>query len=135
MAGYSDYLENKILGHLFNNNSADFTPGGTLYVALFTAAPADSGGGTEVSGNAYARVAVTNTSASWGLSGATISNLAAITFAAPSPSAWGTVTHFGIYDASSAGNLWGWNALSVSRATSVGVALSFAIGALTITQD
>lgn len=133
MAGYSDYLEGKILDHLFG--LAAFTAPANLYAALFTAAPADSGGGTEVSGNAYARVTVANNSGVFSRSGSTISNLVAITFAAPSPSAWGTVTHWGLYDASSGGNLWGWAALSVSRSTSVGVALSFAIGALTITQD
>lgn len=134
MAGYSDYLEGKVLDHLFNP-SAPFTSPANLYVALFTAAPNDAGGGTEVSGNAYARVQVTNGTTTFTRSGSTISNIVAITFAAPSPSAWGTVTHWGLLDASSGGNFWGSAALAVSRATSVGVALSFAIGALTITLD
>lgn len=133
MAGASDYLEAKILNDLFG--LAAFTPPTNFYIALFTAAPSDSGGGTEVSGNAYARVQVPANSTYWTLSGSTISNLLAITFAAPSPANWGTVTHFGGYDASSGGNLLFWDALAVSRLTSVGVPLSFAIGALTLNAD
>ena len=53
MAGFSDYLEDKVLDHVFGGTS--YTAPGTLYVALFTAAPSDSGGGTECSGGSYAR--------------------------------------------------------------------------------
>jgi len=50
---FSDYLETKVLDHVFAGVA--YTAPGTHYVALFTAAPSDSGGGTEVSGGAYAR--------------------------------------------------------------------------------
>jgi hypothetical protein len=130
--GASDYLEENILDHVFG--LGDYTPASDLYVALFTAAPSDSGGGTEVSGNAYARVQVTNDSTTWSRTNSTVSNLAAITFAAPSPAIWGTVTHYGIFDASSAGNLIDWGALTNSRTTAVGTALSFAIGELTFSM-
>jgi hypothetical protein len=130
--GASDYLEENILDHVFG--LGDYTPASDLYVALFTAAPSDSGGGTEVSGNAYARVQVTNDSTTWSRTNSTVSNLAAITFAAPSPAIWGTVTHYGIFDAASAGNLIDWGALTNSRTTAVGTALSFAIGELTFSM-
>jgi hypothetical protein len=48
MAGFSDFLETKVLGHVFGG--AAYTAPGTLHVALYTAAPSDSGGGTEVTG-------------------------------------------------------------------------------------
>ena len=48
MAGFSDYLENKVLEHVFENSA--YTAPSTLYAALFTVAPSDTGGGTEVSG-------------------------------------------------------------------------------------
>ena len=131
MASASDYLEAAVLDHTFN--LATFTPAASLYVALFTAAPSDSGGGTEVSGNAYARVEVTNDNTTWSRSSSTVSNDIAITFAAPSPSNWGTVTHWGIFDAASAGNLYFHAALTNSRSTTVGVALSFDVAALTVT--
>ena len=53
MAAFSDYLENKVLGHVFGGTA--YTAPSTLYVALYTVAPSDTGGGTEVSGGGYAR--------------------------------------------------------------------------------
>ncbi len=53
MAGFSDYLENKVLEHVFENSA--YTAPSTLYAALFTVAPSDTGGGTEVSGGGYVR--------------------------------------------------------------------------------
>ena len=53
MAAFSDYLENKVLGHVFGGTA--YTAPTTLYVALYTVAPSDTGGGTEVSGGGYAR--------------------------------------------------------------------------------
>lgn len=129
----SDYLEDKIQQHVFN--LATFTPAASLYIALYTAAPNDAGGGTEVSGNAYARVQVTNDTTTWDISGATITNAIPITFAAPSPSTWGTVTHVGLLDAASSGNLYFWDPLVSAKTTAVGVALTFAAGDLSITLD
>ena len=53
MAGFSDYLEDKVLNHVFGGTA--YTAPSTLYVGLYTAAPSDTGGGTEVSGGSYAR--------------------------------------------------------------------------------
>lgn len=145
MAGKSDYLENKFIDWLLRAQS--FTAPATVYVGLLTAAPSDSGGGTEVSGGSYARVAVTSALANWagtqsagsttastGTGGQT-SNNGAVTFASPSAN-WGVITHFGIYDASSAGNLLYWAPLTVSKTVNNGdAAPSFAAAALTITED
>ena len=109
---FSDYLETKVLDHVFGGTS--YTAPTTLYVALFTAAPSDSGGGTEVSGGAYARQTIAFTT-----SGDTTSNNAAIEF--PTATAnYGTVTHVGIYDASSAGNLMAWASLTSSKTIETG---------------
>jgi len=131
--GKSDYLEQKILDDIFGISA--FSVPGTVYVALFTAAPSDSGGGTEVSGNAYGRVAVTNSGTNWTRTGSQVANATAITFATPTPSGWGTVTHFGVFDASTSGNLLIWAALTTPRLTAAGTAVSFAIGALTHSED
>ena len=128
MAGFSDFLENKILDHIFNGSAYSTPP---KYVALFTAAPSDSGGGTEVSGNDYAR----KLHSVWSVaSGGSTHNTGAITFVAASGS-WGTVTHFGIFDSLSGGNLLGWGALAVSKVVASGDVVSFADSALTITLD
>jgi hypothetical protein len=131
MSALSDYLENKLLDHLLGGG--DYSPAGTLYVALYTAAPSDSGGGTEVSGGSYARTAVTNNTTNFpSASSGSKSNANAITFPTATGS-WGTVTHFGILDASSGGNLLAWGALSGgSIAPTTGDTVSFDAGALVL---
>lgn len=133
MAGKSDYLENEILDHVLGGG--DYSRPGTVYVALFTVAPGDEGGGTEVSGGSYARASVTNNNTNWpAASGGVKANGAAIEF--PTATAdWGTVVAVGIFDASTGGNLLYWNALAVSKAVSNGNTPSFAVGAITITED
>lgn len=142
MSAMSDYLENKMIDQLFRGQTAPTTS--TLYVALLTAAPSDSGGGTEVSGGAYARVAVTSSLANWagtqsagsttassGTGGQTSNNIA-ITF--PTPSAtWGTATHFGIYDASTGGNLLFHGALSIAKTINESDTVTFPVGTLSVT--
>lgn len=136
MAGSkSDYLEAKVLDHVLGGG--DYTRPGTVYVALFTATPADAGGGTEVSGGSYARAAVTNNATNFPAASGTVttkSNGTAITFP-KATAAWGTVTAFGIFDAATAGNLLYWGSLTTSRAVAIDDTPSFAAGALTITED
>lgn len=143
MSQMSDYLENKLVDHIFRNRS--FSVPTTIYVALFTAAPSDSGGGTEVSGGSYARVQVGPSDAAWQSTqgtttavassgtGGNTSNGSTITF--PTPTAnWGTVTSFGIFDASTAGNLLIWGNLTASKSVNNGdPAPTFSATALSIT--
>ena len=118
-----------------------------VYVGLLTAAPSDSGGGTEVSGGSYARVAVANTAANWAGTqaaasttvstgtGGTTSNNGAITFPAPTAN-WGVVTHTAVYDQATGGNLLFWSALTVSKTVNNGdAAPSYAAAALTFQLD
>jgi hypothetical protein len=142
MSAMSNYLENSLVDQLFRGQAAPTTT--TLYVGLLTTAPSDAGGGTEVSGGSYARVAVTSSLANWAgtqSAGSTVassgtggqtSNNAAITF--PTPAAtWGTVTHFGIYDASTAGNLLFWGALTISKTINQSDTVTFPAASLSIT--
>lgn len=134
MAGFTDFLENEVLDHLFS--AATYTAPATTYIALSTTTPTDAGGNfTEPVGNNYARVAFTNDATNWpAASGGAKSNGVAITFPEASGS-WGTVTHVGIYDASSGGNLLCWGALTVSKAITSGDTAQFAVGDLDITLD
>lgn len=128
MGSFSDYYENKIIDHMLRNQS--FTPPSTLYVALYTVAPSDSGGGTEVSGGSYARQTVTFTAAS---AGAT-SNSADIAF--PQATAdWGTIVAIGILDASSAGNLLAWGTLTTNKTINNGDQFKILAGNLTLSVD
>ena len=155
MAAMSDFLENKLIDFLFRGQALGITGASaaaatgptSLFYALLTAAPADAGGGTEVTGGSYARVAVASSLANYagtqaaasivassGTTGTT-SNNGTITFPAPTAN-WGSVTHFGIYDATAAGNLLFWGALTTPKTVNNGdAAPSFAIGAFTLQID
>lgn len=136
MAGsFSDFLELELLDHVFGN--AAYTAPGTLYIGLFTAAPSDSGGGTEVSGGSYARQSVTNNATNFpAASAGAKSNGTVIQWAAAPTANWGTVVAFGIFDAVTAGNLLGWATLTTNRTINSGDgAPKFAIGDLDITLD
>lgn len=134
----------------FNTNIGDTTVDGTvtfltlkqgmpkrpLYAALFTAAPSDSGGGTEVSGGSYARVAVQPLDANWTAVSATdglTDNAADIIFPAPTAN-WGSVTHLGIFDRLTGGNLMFHGALATAKTVNNGdPAPKFSTGALDVT--
>jgi len=126
----SDYAESKVVD-LLNGKTAFALP--TVYVALFTAAPSDAGGGTEVTGGSYARKVTA--AADWtAASGGSASNATVLAFPAASAS-WGTVTHFATFDAASAGNMLRWAPLTTAKAIGSGDTASFAIGALVTSED
>lgn len=155
MAAMSDFLENKIIDFLFRGQALGITGASaaagsgptSLYLGLYTVNPTDTGGGTEVTGGSYARVAVSSSLANWagtqaaastvassGTSGTT-SNNAAITFPAPT-AAWGIVTGFGIFDAASGGNLLIWGALTTNKTINNGDAAPlFSAASLSIQID
>lgn len=124
---FSNFLESEILDHVFGGNA--YTAPGTLYLALFTSNPDEDGSGTEVSGTSYARTSVAFT-----VSGNTASNTAAVEFPTAGGS-WGTVSHVGIYDASSAGNLMAYAALTTSKAIESGDVFRIPAGDLDITLN
>lgn len=134
MSAMSDYLEVELRKHIFRTGS--FTKPTGLYIALLTAAPSDAGGGTEVTGGSYARVNLAPGDANWTApdsTGGLTDNAVAITF--PTPTAnWGSITHFAIFDAASAGNMLFWGALTTPKTVNNGdPAPSFPVGALDIT--
>ncbi len=145
MAHMSNYLENKLVDAIFRAQS--YTMPATIYVALYTVTPSDTGGGTEVSGGSYARVAITSSLANWagtqaaastiassGTSGTTSINGAA-TFPAPTGN-WGVIVAIGLLDASTSGNLLFWGPLTTSKTVNSGdAAPSFAAAALTYQID
>ena len=129
MAAMTDYLENELIDHVLRNLA--YTSPTTVYAALFTAAPGEAGGGTEVSGNAYARTAVTFGAPT---AGAT-DNTADVTFPTASGGNWGTVTHVAIFDASTAGNMLLYGALTASKVVNDGDTFKFNTGDLDVTFD
>jgi len=134
MSAASDYLEGQVRAHLFR--TASFTKPTVLAVALYTAAPGETGGGTEVTGGSYARVQRDPLDANWTAASATdglTDNAAALTFPAPTAN-WGVVTHFAILDATTAGNFLVYGALTQSKTVNNGdAAPNFPIGTLDVT--
>lgn len=123
---FSNYLETKVLGHVFGG-TAYTQP--TKYIALYSAAPGEAGGGTEISGTNYVRQV-----AAFTVTGDTASNTAAIEFPTAG-SAWGTITHIGVMDASSAGNLLAYGTLTASKTISSGDVFRIPLGDLDITLN
>lgn len=108
------------------------TPLTNVYLALFTVAPTDSTGGTEVTGGSYARQ---QTVGKWAApSAGSVSTNATITFTTATAD-WGTVTSFALMTASTAGTVMYWGTLTASKTVSSGDTASFASGALTVTED
>ena len=130
MGALSDHAEKLVLDWLMTTGAA--TRPTEWFVALYTAAPSDAGGGTEVSGSGYSRQAIAFGAAS--SPDGTTDNTGAVSFTA-SGGSWGTITHVGIFDASTAGNLLWHGALAASRTVNDGDTLSFAVGAVTLTLD
>lgn len=124
----TDYLEAALLNHVFRN--VPYTPPTVLYVGLFTAAPDEAGGGTEVSGGGYAR----QQAAFAAPSGGQISNSADITFPV-AETAWGTITHVALFDAATGGNMLCYAALQAAKAIEAGDQLIFRAGQLVISLD
>lgn len=125
MSAFSDYLENKVLLHVFGASA--YSAPGTLYLALYTSDPGDDNSGTECSGTSYARQTIT-----FSVVADTASNNAAVEFPTAG-SNWGTITHVGILDALTSGNLLAHGALTASKVVNSGDVFRVPSGDLDIT--
>jgi hypothetical protein len=138
---FTSYLNRSLMNNLFG--AAAYTFPTNVYVGLSTTTPdgtgtAGTGSFAEVTGGSYARVTVANNTTSFGaVSAATTAaisrtNATVVTFPAATAN-WGTVTHVGIFDASTAGNLLAFGALTASNAISSGDTASFAVNQISFT--
>jgi hypothetical protein len=135
MAGsLGDYAENAILNHIMKNGAMSQPT--HLYLALFTTAPTDAGGGVEVPNtNAYVRQIVD----AWTVSGTNPTqaiNTNLITFPAATPAGWGTILAWGLFDAlaSGAGNLFWWGD-GLNQAIGINGVAEFLASAIVLTLD
>ena len=122
----SNYLENALINATLRNTT--YTSPATVYVSLHTADPTDAGTGTEVSGGSYARKSATFAAPSNGVSASS----ADVTFDQATGS-WGTITHIGIWDALTTGNLLYHTPLTTSKTIDSGDIFKIASGSLTVT--
>lgn len=135
MAGFVDTVEQALLDHFLTDPA--YTPPATMYLALSSTTPTEAGGNfTEPSGGSYARVSTA--AADWGAASgtapATKSNTATKTFPAATADwvAGADLTHFGLFDAETVGNLLCWGALGTAKPVLSGDTASFAAGALVV---
>ena len=126
MAAMSNYLENALINATLRNTT--YTSPATVYVGLFTSDPTDAGTGTECTGASYARKSMAFGAPSNGAS----TNSAAVEFD-QATGAWGTITHFGILDALTGGNLLYHGALTSSKVIEDGDVFKFASAAVSVT--
>lgn len=128
MAEFSNYLENKLLDHVLRNTS--YTSPTTVYVGLYTSNPDEGNTGTEVSGGSYARQVLSVTTASGGV----VTSSADVTFPQATAS-WGTISHIGMLDALTSGNLLMYTALTTSKAIDTGDIFKMTTNNITVTLD
>lgn len=128
MAELSNYLENKLLDHVLR--STNFTSPTTVYVGLYTSDPGDDNSGTECTGGAYARQILSVTTAADGI----VTSSADVTFPQATNS-WGTISHIGLLDAVTSGNLLMHTPLTTSRTIEAGDVIKIATGSLTASLD
>ena len=126
MAEFSNFLEDALINAVLRNTT--YTSPATVYVSLYTTDPTDADTGTEVSGGSYARTAVTMGAPSNGVS----TNSADVTFPTCT-SSWGVVTHIGIHDASTAGNLLFHTILDTAKTIDTGDIFKITTGNLSVT--
>jgi hypothetical protein len=132
MSAMCDYLEGQIRAHIFR--TATFSKPTDLTFHLYTAAPGEAGGGTEVTGGAYAAVSRAPLDANWTAASATdglTDNAADITYPAPTAN-WGTVSHTAVKDQSA--NFLFHGALTTSKTVNNGdSAPKFPVGDFNVT--
>lgn len=135
MAGFTDTVEKALLDHFLTDPA--YTPPATMYLGLSSTTPTEAGGNfTEPSSGSYARVSTV--AADWSAASGTAPAVKTTTATKTFPTAtadWSSaanLTHFGLFDASSAGNLLAWGALTTAKPVLNGDTASFAAGALTL---
>jgi len=137
VAGKTNYAETKTLDGWFGNTA--LPSNATLYFALYTVAPGETGGGTEYSGNAYARAAYTNNTSNFPNATAadpsTKSNANPITFPTVTTADWTGIVAWAVLDASTSGNMLYFGTFAATQSVAVGQTASWAASGITFTED
>ena len=127
MSAMSDFLENKVLDHILSTTS--YTAPSAVYLGLSIASMGDNAGGTELTGNGYARITIAFDAAS----GGTTDNTATVDFAPCTGSNWGAVAFWSLWDASTGGNMLLHGSFTSAKTIEVNDVLRIAAGDLDIT--
>jgi hypothetical protein len=132
MSGFSTYLAQAVLNHVLRG--AAYTPPAGTYLALAVADITDDNvTANEVTGAWYARQQVTSWAAPVG-SGVSTSNSNAMAYSAITGSAV-SVTHWGLYDAATSGNLLACGVFTDAKVGNVNNRLRVAAGEIALSFD
>jgi hypothetical protein len=126
MSAISNYLENALINAVLRN--IPYTSPAAVYLALYTSDPTDANTGTEVTGGSYQRQQITFGAPNDGM----VSNSNEILFPVATAN-WGTVTHIGILDAATGGNLLFYGAVTTPKTISTNDQLKINAGDISIT--
>lgn len=139
MTAASNYLEEKTLNHILQNvaeSGASYTAPSNVYVSLHTGSPEeDDSGANEITGNDYARTEVTFGNVTVAANVCSVSSNTAVTFPQANGAYSANVTHIGVYDADTSGNLMFYGELSAQKQVTDGDVFQINSGSLTITLD
>jgi len=134
VSSLSNYGERLAL-NASTNAVSDNTPVDTRFVALYTAAPNETGGGTEVSGNGYARRNVTfapaTTDGGTGVTSAT--NFFEVLFDVATGN-WGSVVAMAVFDAATGGNMIWYANLAAPKFVGTNDQFRFEAGGIVLTM-
>lgn len=131
MTDLTDYTEGQFIDWCFGGTDMPAAHG-SVYVALHTEDPTESGDVGEVSASDYGRVE-TVAGSDWTTSGGQAENANEVLFTAGSD--WGTITHFSLWDAASGGNPLWHSAVEPEKPLGTDDELSFSAGSLTVAID
>jgi hypothetical protein len=107
---------------------------GTYYMALYTVAPTADGGGTELSGNGYARAAIPNDGSHWSTPANHLSSNLLSAIFNQATADWGNVVAAAMFDSLTGGNFWYWGVLTIPQYVYSGNLMSFPAGSITLTE-
>lgn len=129
---FGNTTEAAVLGHIYG--STTMTKPAGIYIGLFTSAPSEAGGGTEVNatGTAYTRKLATFTVAGTQPTAATLNTQVEWPAATGD---WGTISHFATFDAATGGTMLNYNALTVAKTISTGDVFRFPANSVAINLD
>jgi len=124
MGSISNFLEGKLLDHIFNQNT--YTPPSTVYIGLSTADPTEDGSGlAEPTGGSYAREAITFGAAS----SRRVTQDAKVTFTKATDS-WGTISHWALFDAQTSGNMLAYGSITTPKDVNTNATASIAASSI-----
>jgi hypothetical protein len=135
MGTATDYTENAIINGLLDGGNINLSSG-KPFIGLFTVSPTETGGGTECSGGGYARIQIGDTGQGDfdNSTTGTASNQAEFVFP-DATSNWGTISHIGLFDAVSGGNLLMFGSLNSSVLIDNGDIFKIPTNGFTISMD